>query len=433
MTASIYYFLRFVESVFTTLIMYGFMSSMFRMRQGGRTLRGVRIFLCILLVVFVNSFNMAILNLCVVFIILTLGAVSMFRITLCQAFLYISFHTILMVNVELVCVFLRPVIGIQDGNITVMENLLMAAEIAAKILLVEAVKRQVRCVDTEREHSYMVFLSLLSTAIFALLMGGIYPLLRSDGENLFMVCSAVFFILADLAGFSMSERMMEAVQNQQSSLLTSQKAELSQLHYRKMEELTREYGAYVHELEHSLRTVRQLWESGNEAAADELAASAEDLGRRFRRKLYHSDPIINAILMEREKTCKEQGLRYEVSLASGLSFDFIQDIDKISMFGNLLDNAVEAALLKENGFVNVNLYMGNKSLLVFKTENSCSRLSWQDNGHYPTTKKDKKSHGFGIKKLRELTLKYNGILDMQQEEGVFTVSLILSTVQKTVN
>lgn len=433
MTEAVYRFVRLLESLSTPLIMYGFLNAMFLRRSENRGTNGAKLLIFSLLIIGLNSFNYAILNLCGGLLVLTLAAVSLFRISLRNAFLYLIVYMILMVNVELIAVFLSPVLGVEAVEATLPEILILLAEIMTKIFVIEVVKKQVRSVDTERENSCMGFLSLLSTAIFALLIGGVYPLTRADKGNLYMLCSSVLFILTILVGFSMVEKMAEAVRNQQNSLLTAQRAELSQNHYRKMEELTREYGAYVHELEHNLRTIRQLWENGSDGAADQLAASAGCLGQHFRHRLYLSDPIVNAILMEGKKNCMEQGLQYDVSLLPGLNFDFIHDIDKISMFGNMLDNAIEAALLTENGFVNVSLFMGNKSMLVFKVENSCCAVLVNHNDRYATSKSDKKSHGYGIKKMRELALKYNGILDIKQEDGLFTASLILSTIQKTAN
>lgn len=287
--------------------------------------------------------------------------------------------------------------------------------------------------DAEREHGYMGFLSLFSAAVFILLMSGVYPEAEAGRQNIFMIFSGIFFILANMAGFSVEEKMMKAARDQQNSRLMAQKAELEEFHYKRMEELTREYGEYIHELEHTLRTIRQLRENDRESAAVSLAASAVSLERHFERKLYLSDPIVNAILTEKEQTGRAKGLLYTVQVSPGLNLDFIEDIDKISMFGNLLDNGTEAAVQTENGFVKVSLHMGNKALFVFKVENSCTGLFREQRGSYLTTKPDKKSHGFGVRKVRELALKYNGILELQQGEGVFTATLILSTVQKTDN
>lgn len=433
MTKAIYELMWVLESFCMPLLLYRFLNTIFINRRNDRVVKGGILFICMLATRCLNSLHNPTLNLCGGLIILAVEAIWLFHLYLRQALLYAIFFIILMVNVEMVAVFLKPFLGI-NGEPSFISILIVAAEIIFKILLIEVVRRQIRTMGSERDHSYMGFLSLFSAAVFILLMSGIYPEAEAHRENLFMVLSSLCFILANIAGFSMEERMMEAAINQQNNRLMVQKAELEQLHYRRMEELTVEYGAYVHELEHSLRAIRQLWENGRKDAVDQLAATQEGLSRRFQRKLYLSDPVVNAILTEAEKTCRERELRYEVTVAPGLYLDFIQDIDKISMFGNLLDNAVEgAAGVAGTGFVTVSLHMGNRALFVYKVENSCRHLTRKKNGHFFTTKQDWKNHGFGIKKVQELAQKYNGILDLQQQEGIFTASLVISTIQKTVS
>lgn len=433
MIKPVYDLMWYLESIVLALLMFSFLNSMFILRRPGKAANAIKLLLCILVVRYINSYNDPTLNLCGGLVIQTLWAVWLFRLSLGHAILYVSFYIILMVNVEMAVVFLFPFFGVESGRASLLAIVFMAAEILGKIFLVAVVKRQVKGVDYERNHSYMGFLSLFSAAIFILLMSGIYPETEAGRGNLFMVLSGVFFIFANVAGFTMEEKMMETARNQQSHLLAERSTQLEQLHYKRMEDITREYGAYVHELEHSLRTIRQLKKEGREAEADRETAAAEDLGRKFKRKLYITDPIVNAILMDLEGTCREHGLRYDVMAAAGLDLEFIEDVHKISMFGNLLENAAEAAARAEGGFVQVDIYMGNKALLVFKVENNFRVAPNKKNGCYLTTKQDKKGHGFGIKKVRELAGRYNGLLDLQQENGIFTASLILSTVPKSVN
>lgn len=427
MIEAIYNFVWVIESFATAPMMFGFLSTMFITRTDGKAALSIKMVFCMLAIRYINSFGSSTLNLCGGLAVLVVSAVWMFRISFGNAILYLSFFLIILVNVEMAAVPLRPLLKIENGA-SISGILFVLAEIFAKIFFVEIVKKQVRGAGVERDHSYMIFLSLFTAAVFILLIGGIYPDAAVHRQNIFLLFSSVFFLLANVVGFSAEEKMMETARNQQNNRLMAQKAELEQLHYRRMEELTREYGEYVHELERSLRTIRQMWEDKSEALSAHLETSANSLGRRFQKQIYMSDPIINAMLTEMGKKCRDQRLRYDVSISPGLSLDFIQDIDKISMFGNLLDNAAEAAGQTEDGFVSVALYMGNKALLVFKVENSCIAAHRVENNHYFTTKRDKKSHGFGIAKIKELALKYNGILDLNQESGKFTASLILSTI-----
>lgn len=428
----IYDIIWIMESFLTPLCMFIFLSAMFFLRSSNRKVNGAKLFTIMACEWYLNSFHNPTWNLCGGFILLSIGAVWMFRVSIRYVVLYMIYLIIVVANIEMFFSYLNSLLGL-TGEASWLSILIAAIEIISKLCLTGVIRRQVRSLDTERNHNYMGFLSLFSAAIFIFLISGVYPSAGSHRENFFMVLSSMLFVFANVVGFSVAEKMMETARNHQEDRLMVQKAELERLHYKSMEDMTTEYRAYVHELEQSLRTLRQLWKNSEDETADQLEASVKQLRQCCRRKLYHTDPIVNAILTEKEKVCREQQLKYEVSIAAGISFDFIEDIDKISIFSNVMDNAVEAAAQTEHGFVRVSLHMGNKALFMLKVENSCSPDIREIHGHYLTTKPDKKNHGFGIRKMKQIVSKYNGFLDLHQESGVFSASMILSTVQKTVS
>ena len=87
---------------------------------------------------------------------------------------------------------------------------------------------------------------------------------------------------------------------------------------------------------------------------------------------YCSDPVLNSILCERKFVAESKGILYKIKLGNNIRTDFIEDLDLISIVGNLLDNAIEAAeKTKKDQHVICNMYMGNEGhLLVMEFYNS---------------------------------------------------------------
>ncbi len=111
MTEAAYYLIKYLESLIMPVILYSFLGSMFLVRPGRRWIKLGKLLLCMLSVLYINSFNDPALNLCGVTLVLTLGAAWMFRLSFWQAPLYVSFFVILMVNVEMVTAYLRTALG----------------------------------------------------------------------------------------------------------------------------------------------------------------------------------------------------------------------------------------------------------------------------------------------------------------------------------
>ena len=73
-----------------------------------------------------------------------------------------------------------------------------------------------------------------------------------------------------------------------------------------------------------------------------------------------ADPVLNSILCERKFVAESKGILYKIKLGNNLRTDFIEDLDLISIVGNLLDNAIEAAEKTEKDKYGENIQLNMK-------------------------------------------------------------------------
>ena len=79
------------------------------------------------------------------------------------------------------------------------------------------------------------------------------------------------------------------------------------------------------------------------------------------------------------------------------------------------------------------LRQGNGSIVILHIVNNFKRENNKKGNVYLTTKDDKVRHGFGIKNVKELAEKYNGILKITEQENIFSITLTLSNARKVEN
>ena len=70
--------------------------------------------------------------------------------------------------------------------------------------------------------------------------------------------------------------------------------------------------------------------------------------------------------------------------------------------------------------------------IIIKNENYCECYLKNQCGKFETTKKDKKSHGYGIKIIEKTLEKYNGDLNIKIDNGIFKVIILLPQKEKIV-
>lgn len=105
---------------------------------------------------------------------------------------------------------------------------------------------------------------------------------------------------------------------------------------------------------------------------------------------------------------------------------FMDTTDQYVLFGNLIDNCIEAVNRLEEGHIKnilVNVHR-EKGFVIVCTENSYTgELEWKD-GHLSTSKADKASHGFGMLSIEHIVNKYKGKFSINPEGHVFRISIV---------
>lgn len=141
--------------------------------------------------------------------------------------------------------------------------------------------------------------------------------------------------------------------------------------------------------------------------------------------IYSANPVVNAILKVKSVKAKEIPMQVTTLLPQRVSVD-IGDMGVL--YGNLLDNAIEAAMAveQEKRYVHVeSKFQEGRLLLSIKNSKPSGTSSCQQ-----TSKKDKIKHGRGIRSVRKVAEKYGGELMLKDQGEHFEAVLLLNGVAK---
>ncbi len=137
--------------------------------------------------------------------------------------------------------------------------------------------------------------------------------------------------------------------------------------------------------------------------------------------------ILDTILNEKDRICKENNIDFICDLNFS-KCSFIEMIDVTSIFSNLLENAIEACnKIVENSINKYIKIRGTivKKYYVIRCENSKVNKVNQKNNKILTSKKDKFIHGIGIESIKSSLKKYNGELEIKEEENKFIATIYI--------
>ena len=152
--------------------------------------------------------------------------------------------------------------------------------------------------------------------------------------------------------------------------------------------------------------------------AQELRSQIAD----YENYIHTGNSFLDIIIRDKAEKAREKKIDFSAFI-DFRDIDFIDPLDISTLFGNGIDNAIEASekLPEEQRVILVKAgkIQDFVSILI---ENNCSDTVYPE-GH--TTKTDKFLHGFGISNMKKSAEKYGGTCTTTQADGKFTLKILL--------
>ncbi|MCX4287504.1 MAG: ATP-binding protein, partial [Clostridia bacterium] len=141
--------------------------------------------------------------------------------------------------------------------------------------------------------------------------------------------------------------------------------------------------------------------------------------------------LLNVLITEKGFYCEQNGINFSCMI-DGEKLEFMEAGDLYCLFGNLIDNALEAVKeIEDKARRIVNLSVKAKGgFILVQEENYFNGVREFEDGLPITTKKDKNSHGFGMRSLRMIVKKYGGELTTFVSDNIFHLNIIFSRREK---
>lgn len=143
--------------------------------------------------------------------------------------------------------------------------------------------------------------------------------------------------------------------------------------------------------------------------------------------LHTGNAALDVILTERRALCARRGIQF-TCLIQGKDLSFMEELDLYTLFGNALDNAIEAVSQLpegENKFISLTSQREDNMITVHIENPFSGKLEFS--GGLPSSKRDSRYHGFGLRSMERIVHEYGGALAVQQRGNIFCLDLLLMT------
>lgn len=145
----------------------------------------------------------------------------------------------------------------------------------------------------------------------------------------------------------------------------------------------------------------------------------------FQQYITTDNDAFDAIINSKIAVCHSKKIFAEIKVQEH-SLDNFDAVDIGILFGNLLDNAIEASESTQNRHITVDVRVRGTYLSII-VANSITHSVLSENDELETSKTDKSIHGIGIKNIKSIVKKYDGMIQFDEQDNEFICHILLDT------
>ena len=243
--------------------------------------------------------------------------------------------------------------------------------------------------------------------------------------QIFLVLLLMMVALAIMLFFMLAE--MENLQTAKlENVLINERISAQEKFYKESIEKNQQLRTQVHDEKNLLLALKALLQNNN--IKHSLEILNERLGNlSFNTTSYSGDIAIDTLLSLKFSEANKSGITIHHNIAV-LSNIYISSLDLVLLLGNALDNSIDACKKLDNTFeriINLTLKTTKNHISVIIENPFNGDIVYDDFSKILTAKKDKDSHGFGLKSINFITQKYNGVCKIDTANKTFRLEVLL--------
>lgn len=240
-----------------------------------------------------------------------------------------------------------------------------------------------------------------------------------------LVVFAILLVI-NLVTYYTYQRVQKHAEELLDSEMLKQQNEYYRLRFEDMEKQWRKLRRIRHDLKNRyIMELEYLKKERYEELRNMYTAELGELQRE--NKMIESGNIgIDSVLNFKAEAAREAKIIVKHDIRAGADVN-MSNGDLNTLFGNLLDNAIEAVVKMPEGQreIDLKLHIDETAILFLIANSFDGRVERNRKGEIVTTKPDKRNHGIGLRAVKEIVDRHKGIMTVETENGRFQVTVFL--------
>lgn len=271
------------------------------------------------------------------------------------------------------------------------------------------------------DSKFSILLCFLPIASIILMCTNVYLCTFYSVNNNFkiaIIIGNILILLSNIIVFYLHETTIKINRKYTQILLDYQQEKNTIDYYDLLREQNENSKILIHDITKHLKTIKQLSEDKDSNIAQYISEIVNDFSI-MNPIDYCNNPTVNLITHRYYEICKKNNINFTISIKNA-NIDFIKEHDITALLDNLLENAVESALMTNEKFIDFSISTRNSNFVIIKISNSCNKKPKYIDGTLVSSKSTSGMHGIGTRSIKRVVEKYNGNLEMKFDSNTNT-------------
>ena len=252
--------------------------------------------------------------------------------------------------------------------------------------------------------------------------------LINNGISPYILTGMICIILANIMTYYFFTVMNKEYENTIKAKLLEQQNETLKKSIADKDAFVKEMKTVRHDIKNQLLTIMQY---ANEGKTDEIKEYVNVLTNNYLPNILNyintNNAAFDAVINSKIAVCNQKNIFMEVNIKQDTDIS-IPPAEIAVLFGNLLDNSIEAAKHTDEKRISLDIQK-NASYLIILVSNSIKSSVLTTNENLETSKSDKELHGIGIKSIKNIVEKHNGMIQFYEEENEFCCHIMIDLAE----
>ena len=246
------------------------------------------------------------------------------------------------------------------------------------------------------------------------------PYWRDPQQKTLIICSMVPLLISALTTLALQFTLLSRKSFSDELMVVEQLRKKEEEQYRLSRDMIDSINLKCHDMRHQIREI------GTQAhMTPEAMHEITDTIQIYDSMYKTGNQALDTILNEKILLCQSKSIAINC-MADGDKLSFMSDSDIYSLFGNMIENAINAVLeLPEDAREIYLSVIGKGELLSIHCENPCNGDILFNDGLPVTKNSDTFNHGIGVRSIQLTVAKYGGTVNFEARDGVFYVDILL--------